>query len=464
MVVLRTPGRVARRASENRRRIHRRGRRDGSVRADLWRLASAAAGARSIRSRRWPRPRRSGETGPASARPAGQWSDAVTRSLITLKALTHRPTGGIVAGADDVAAGAARAARATGTTAICWLRDATFTLLALMNAGYYEDARAWREWLLARGGRRSGPACRSCTASPASIACPNGRCRGCRATKARARCASAMPRASSCSSTSTARSWMPFITAGTASSPPNDDGLGLAAALLEHLETDLAASRTTASGRCAATARQFTIPRSWPGSPSTAPSSRVEQFEHGWPGRALADAARQDPRRGLPIRLQSRARRLRAELRLATSRRQRAADAAGRLSAAARSARALAPSTPSSAISCATAWCMRYDSEAGIDGLPPGEGAFLPCSFWLADNLILLGRRRRGAGAVRSGSCRCATTLACCPRNTIRPPKRLVGNFPQAFSHVALVNTAYLLSDQSRHHRQEADAIGSAAR
>src|SRR5262249_50815549 len=78
---------------------------------------------------------------------AGEWSSIVRRSLITLKALRHAPTGG---------------SRAAPTTSLpeplggvrnwdyrfCWLRDSTFTLLALMGAGYYEEAQAWRDWLL----------------------------------------------------------------------------------------------------------------------------------------------------------------------------------------------------------------------------------------------------------------------------------------------------------------------------
>ena len=103
---------------------------------------------------------------------------------------------------------------------------------------------------------------------------------------------------------------------------------------------------------------------------------------------------------------------------------------------------------------------LRYasDSLGEVDGLPGGEGAFLPCTFWLADNYVLragrdedaalferllgLRQRRRPAGrGVRPGT------------------RRLLGNFPQAFTHVALINTAHNLAPTVG----PADARGSKA-
>src|SRR6185312_13108138 len=78
---------------------------------------------------------------------AGKWSPAVRRSLITLKALTYRPSGGIVA-APTMSLPEQLGGSRNWDYRFCWLRDATLTLLALMNAGFYEEAQAWREWLL----------------------------------------------------------------------------------------------------------------------------------------------------------------------------------------------------------------------------------------------------------------------------------------------------------------------------
>jgi GH15 family glucan-1,4-alpha-glucosidase len=83
----------------------------------------------------------------AKCRPAGPWSEAVLRSMITLKALTYAPTGGIVA-APTTSLPEQLGGDRNWDYRFCWLRDATLVLLSAMNAGYYEEAQAWRDWLL----------------------------------------------------------------------------------------------------------------------------------------------------------------------------------------------------------------------------------------------------------------------------------------------------------------------------
>jgi len=77
----------------------------------------------------------------------GEYAAAIRRSLVTLKALSYRPTGGMVA-APTMSLPEQIGGTRNWDYRYCWLRDATFTLLALMNAGYFEEAKAWRDWLV----------------------------------------------------------------------------------------------------------------------------------------------------------------------------------------------------------------------------------------------------------------------------------------------------------------------------
>jgi GH15 family glucan-1,4-alpha-glucosidase len=87
----------------------------------------------------------------------------------------------------------------------------------------------------------------------------------------------------------------------------------------------------------------------------------------------------------------------------------------------------------------------RYDTSQTKDGLPPGEGAFLPCTFWYADNLALLGRRDEAA-AVFERLLKLRNDVGLLSEEYDPHHGRQVGNFPQAFSHIGLVNTALNLA------------------
>ena len=88
---------------------------------------------------------------------------------------------------------------------------------------------------------------------------------------------------------------------------------------------------------------------------------------------------------------------------------------------------------------------MRYDTEVGVDGLPPGEGAFLACSFWLADNYVLQGRQAEARDLFTRLLALCNDVGLLAEEYDPRAG-RMLGNFPQAFSHVGLINTALNLS------------------
>jgi GH15 family glucan-1,4-alpha-glucosidase len=91
---------------------------------------------------------------------------------------------------------------------------------------------------------------------------------------------------------------------------------------------------------------------------------------------------------------------------------------------------------------------LRYSTETGVDALPAGEGAFLPCSFWLADGYLLTGRRPEGEALFERLLALCNDVGLLAEEYDPRA-QRMLGNFPQALTHMALVNTARLASMQS---------------
>jgi GH15 family glucan-1,4-alpha-glucosidase len=84
---------------------------------------------------------------------------------------------------------------------------------------------------------------------------------------------------------------------------------------------------------------------------------------------------------------------------------------------------------------------QRYETGTGVDGLPPGEGVFLACSFWLVDNYIMQGRHREAVRLFNKLR-RLANDVGLYAEEYDPVAGRMLGNFPQAFSHVALINTA----------------------
>jgi GH15 family glucan-1,4-alpha-glucosidase len=88
---------------------------------------------------------------------------------------------------------------------------------------------------------------------------------------------------------------------------------------------------------------------------------------------------------------------------------------------------------------------MRYRTETHVDGLPAGEGVFLPCSFWLVDNLALLGRKADAVALFGRLLSLCNDVGLIGEEYGVRE-RRLLGNFPQALTHVALINSARNLS------------------
>jgi GH15 family glucan-1,4-alpha-glucosidase len=96
----------------------------------------------------------------------------------------------------------------------------------------------------------------------------------------------------------------------------------------------------------------------------------------------------------------------------------------------------------------------RYKTRTGVDGLPPGEGAFLACSFWLVDNYTMMGRRKDALRLFHRLR-RLANDVGLYAEEYDPVAKRMLGNFPQAFSHVALINSALDLMEDARQQAEK---------
>ena len=199
---------------------------------------------------RWTTPRSTGTSGPSRCGHQGDYHEEIHQSLLVLKALTYAPTGGIVAAPTTSLPEWIGGVR-NWDYRFCWLRDATLTLLAMLNAGYRDEAIAWREWLL-----------RAVAGDPADVQIMYGiagerrldECEldwlaGLRALGAR--CGSATPPRTSCSSTSTARSSTRSTRRACTGAAADDNVWSLIEEAARRGSRTAGGARTPGSGRCA---------------------------------------------------------------------------------------------------------------------------------------------------------------------------------------------------------------------
>ena len=351
----------------------------------------------------------------AAFKPADHWGDAVLRSLLTLKALAHWETGGIVAAATTSLPEKLGGPR-NWDYRYCWLRDATFTLYALIGRRLPRRGEGVARVAFARGRRRSGRPADPSTASRASDGSRNTKFPGCRATKARLRSGSATPRSDSSSSTSMAKCSTPSTSrAARVSRPATRPGRWNARSSSTSRQSG--ASLTRASGKCAAGRRHFTHSKvmAWVAFDRAVRS--IEEFGLDGPLERWRDVRVVNSCRSVRARIRSEAKRVRAVLRRSDAGRESAAHPDRRLSAAGRSPRPRhrrgdRAQAPSRRIGDALRHRRRGRRPAARRRRFPRLQ-------------LLAGRQLRAARAVRrsarySSDCwRCATTSGCWRRNTI---------------------------------------------
>jgi GH15 family glucan-1,4-alpha-glucosidase len=375
------------------------------------------------------------------------------RSLITLKALTYAPTGGMVA-APTTSVPEQFGGSRNWDYRFCWLRDATLTLLALMNAGYYDEARAWRDWLLRAG-----------AGAPAQLQIMYGLAGERRLTEYEVPWLPGYEGSRPVRIGNAAHEQLQLDVFGEVMDvlhqaragglTPSEADWAFQRALLEHLESVWdRPDEGMWEVRCES--RHFTYSKVMAWVALDRGIRAVESLGLKGPldrWRALRQRVHDEVcQRGYSSELGS----------FVQSFGSQELDASLLLMA---TTGFLPPSDPRirgtiEAIErrlFVDGFLLRYDTKTSPDGLPPGEGAFLACTFWLADAYVLLGRAGDARGVFeRLLALRNDVGLLSEEYDTAA--QRLAGNFPQAYSHVALVNTAHNLSRASKPAEQRSSS------
>lgn len=377
----------------------------------------------------------------------GPWRDAVMRSLITLKALTYHPTGGIVAAPTTSLPEIIGGVR-NWDYRYCWVRDSTLTLAALLNAGYIAEAASWREWLL-----------RAIAGHPSELNIAYGIRGERRLTEMELPWLDGYEGSRPVRIGNAAYSQFQLDIFGEVANTLFEcRRLGMAPmgagrsrvvhALLEFLET---AWERPDEGiwEVRGPRRHFTHSKvmAWVGMDRT-----VKAMECGW--------LPEEPKwRGLRSRLHEQICRegFNTELNAFVQ-----SYGSSHLDASALQmalVEFLPPDDPrilgtvaaiEKHLTSPEGFVARYRTDPSVDGLPPGEAAFLVCTFWLADNYVLQGRREE---AVRTFERLLAiqNDVGLLAEEYDPRERRMLGNFPQAFSHLGLVNTAFALTKNGNH-------------
>jgi GH15 family glucan-1,4-alpha-glucosidase len=371
----------------------------------------------------------------------GPWTEAVKRSLITLKALTYASTGGIVAAATTSLPERLGGVR-NWDYRYCWLRDATFTLLALMNLGYYGEARAWLEWLV-----------RAVAGSPRQFQIMYG---------------------------VGGERWLPELTVPWLQGYEKSAPVRVGNAAYEQVQIDVFGEIADAVFQARkggiepserARALQPVIldylAEAWrePDEGIWETRGGRQHFVHskvmGWVAFDRVANRMEAVAEGSGRRWRKIADEIHAEIC------QRGFDPGLNSFVQAYGSKRLDASLlhlplvgflPASDPRMQGTFraiedrllidgelMLRYEPEEPGDGLPEGEGAFLACSFWLVDNYVLQGRYAEARKLFERLLSRC-NDVGLLAEEFDPLSGRMLGNFPQAYSHVGIINCALNLN------------------
>ena len=375
----------------------------------------------------------------------GKWTEAVRRSLITLKAMTYAPTGGIVAAATTSLPEQIGSSR-NWDYRYCWLRDATLTLGALLRAGYTTEAKAWRDWLM-----------RAVAGMPDQIQIMYGIAGERRLDEWEVPWLDGYENSKPVRIGNAASAQVQLDVYGEVMMVLSEgrrlgladlpDGWGLQQALANHL-CDIWRENDEGIWEVRSGKQPFVFSKlmAWSALDRCISDAEAHGFDaplDRW--RSNREALQTEiMERGFNTKLNAFTQvydgdQLDASLLLIPR--------TGFLDA--NDPKVIGTVAAIEKHLVVDGLVQRYNTQTSKDGLPPGEGMFLACSFWLADNFAYQGRMDE-AHALFERLLGLSNDLGLLAEEYSPQLKRQLGNFPQAFTHIAVVNTAFSIAGGKR--------------